>query len=155
VVPNTVPSVGFGLGTTINTGGGNDQVSVQGTTGTLFLNPGVKSSVRVGPNLDAIQGHIQINPLTNGVSLKVDDSAAASPHTYSIPASTILRSGAATITTLGSLSAVTLDVDSGGSSVDVSSSSAGTTTTVNGAPGAQDFFFVEASTNAIRGPVTF
>src|SRR5207244_7604484 len=48
VVQNTIPSVGFGTGTTIAMSGGDDQIDVSRTTGPLSVYPGGHGVVTVG-----------------------------------------------------------------------------------------------------------
>lgn len=107
-VRDTMPSNGFGGGTTISTGGGDDPIYIHRTTGSLFINAGGFSFIEVFPSLDAIQGTIQINAgaqATNFVTLSLEDTATTTPQQLDINAAgtgfaSFQRSGSAFISVI-------------------------------------------------------
>jgi hypothetical protein len=92
-------------------------------------------------------------------SLTFNDLATTTRENYSLTTDHLSRVEATGVTedmapvSFSGFEAITLNVGSGGSSVAVYGSAAGCTVTVNGQAGSQDEFAVNASTNAILGPI--
>jgi hypothetical protein len=94
-----------GVTTTINTGAGNDNVTIDGTTGRLDLNvqdgTGVGNQISVGSstvNLDYINGPINITGVAGAESdLTVNDSASTTSHQFVVDRDFVQRGGRARI----------------------------------------------------------
>jgi hypothetical protein len=154
-----------GLMTTIQTGLGKDMVTVDGTTGALDLNTEAgNDDVFVGNasvGLNRIQGAVSISGGGGKDTLTFNDQSTTTRENYTLSADQLSRIEAtgsvadmAPITFAG-FQAITLNVSSGGSATSVVGSAAGSTVTVNGNPGSEDQFAVDASLNALLGPVIF
>jgi PKD domain len=102
---NDTASSGASASTVINSGGGNDTVTIRATTGLLTVNAGDGNDVvKIGSithNLNGIQGAVTVNGQAGTDTLNIDDQGSLTPHVYTQTATTLSRSGAATITFSG------------------------------------------------------
>jgi hypothetical protein len=112
--------------TTVKSGGSNTVSIGGGSLGSLL------SSVNLNSDPD---------------TLIVDDSATTTPQSYTVTASSVLRTGAAPIYYTG-LASLTVDGGSGGNSITVKNTAAGTNTLVNSGNGV-DVVWVEATTGRL------
>jgi hypothetical protein len=97
----TVADTFLGVTTTLNSAG-SDKVNVQATTGSLQVNTGAgNDTVTVGSvanTLDGIQGAVTVNRQGRTDTLNINDQGSTTPHTYTQTATTLSRDGVATIT---------------------------------------------------------
>jgi hypothetical protein len=126
---------------TIAGGTGGDTINVRRTIAALpvTVNGGDQDDTinigSVGNSLDTIQGAVTVNgDGSGGDALNFNDQGDADPHTYTINATTLSRSGAAVVT-YGSVEVVTVNGGSGGNTVNVRSTAAGTSVIVNSGTG--------------------
>jgi RTX calcium-binding nonapeptide repeat (4 copies) len=154
-----------GLTTSVDTGIGGDMVTVDGTTGALDLNTqGGNDNVFVGSTnggLGRIQGAVVLPGAGGHDTLTFNDQLTTTPENFTLTVDQLTRVAADGLTddmapiSFTSFETIALNVGSGGSAAAVTGSSAGSTVTVNSNPGGQNEFAVDASTNAILGPVIF
>ena len=141
--------------TDIGAGNGRDVVNVRATSGPLIVNlHNSGNTVNVGSttnSLGAIQGAITLNGPGQDGTLRVNDQGTATARTYTLGASTITRSGVATIT-YSNFPNVILNGGSGANTYTVTGTSASTflstgsgTTTVNVQATAQELVVANSS----------
>jgi ELWxxDGT repeat protein len=121
--PINVTGTAAGTAVTVNGGGGNDTINVGN-----------------GNTLDGIQGALTVNGQAGTNRLNVNDQSAAGAQTYTLSATTLVRSGAAAIT-YGTLTSLVLSAGSGGDAFVVSATPSIPATLIGG-----------AGTNSLIGP---
>jgi Ca2+-binding RTX toxin-like protein len=138
---------------TVNAGPGDDTVNV-GRTRIVGGFP-----VQVVTTLDGIQGALTVNGGDGSDKINLNDTGTSAAESYSITATTVARSGAATIT-YGTDEALTLSAGKFGDSFRVFGTAAGTTTTINAGAGSDTFTLGSASVldlfptlGGIQGPL--
>jgi hypothetical protein len=156
-----------GLTTKVFTGGGPDNVTIDGTTGALVLDvqgaaQGL-NSVTVGSpivGLNNIRGPVTLTGQGGSDQLTFNDRGTTTLQNYTLTANQLTRLDGNSVANMAPISfagfpAIALNVSTGGSTTSVIGSAAGSTVIVNGNLGSQDQFAVDASQNAILGPVIF
>jgi hypothetical protein len=154
-----------GVTTTVKTGAGTDMVTVDGTTGTLALNlQGGDDNVFIGSangGLGRIQGAVISAGGSGNNALTFNDQLTTTVENFTLTVNQLTRVAADGFTddmapiSFASFKSITLNVGSGVSAATVTGSSAGSTVTVNGYAGTPVDFGVDASADAILGPVIF
>jgi hypothetical protein len=132
------------LGTTAAT-----PVTLDTGTGTATVNVGNSAN-----SLDLIQGALTVQGQGGSDLLNVNDSGAGTAHTYTVSVASIARNGMATIAFAGIQNIALSGGPITGNLFVVSSTAAGTTTTVTCSPSAFDEFVVEdnaGTMNSIQG----
>jgi hypothetical protein len=122
-----------GTATTVNAGAGNDTITVGDASNTLA----------------GIQGALTINGQAGTNSLTINDQGTSTGKTYTFTASTLARTGAATIT-YGTVQSLTLNAAAGGNTINVQGTVSATPTTVNGGSG-NDTINVGSTSNTLSG----
>jgi hypothetical protein len=158
--------------TTLNTGGGNDVVNVEETTGPLTVNLGNgANNVNVSPgaqNLDNIHGAVSVNGQGSGSSVTVNDQGNGAGQVYTLISTALARSGAGTIM-YGGIQALTVNGSSGGDTVQVINTALSTPVALNGGAGGMALYASDAdntwtvtaqntgtlTSSVIAGTVTF
>lgn len=137
------PNIAVGLTSMmINGGAANDVINIRRTIVALpvTVNGGSGNDIvnvgSAGNSLDTIQGAVNANGDSSitGDTLNLNDQGDTDPHTYTINAATLLRSGAATIT-YGTFEDVTVNGGSGGNTVNVRGTPLGTSVVANSGTG--------------------
>lgn len=134
--PNVVlvDSTALGVVTGVHTGGGDDQITVAGTS----------------TNLDSSLGTLTIDGNTGADTITFDDRGNPFGDAYLMTATTLARFGfgGATFTA----ETVTLRASQLGNAITLSGSAASTTTTLEG-NGGDDVITIQTGANAVAGPV--
>src|SRR5262249_45882917 len=147
IVLDTVPD----FLTDLNSGGGDDTISVTRTTGDLSITASGSSAITVGnatTSLDAIQGAIRIFQVGfNSVTLGLTAFAAPTRQTLNVEGTalghTSHRAGAApTAASFPPIANFNFRGGAGGTTVFVYATPAGTTSNFVGQPGAWDTFAI-------------
>ncbi len=149
---------GGGLSTGIVTGDGNDQVTVDGTTGALVLNVQKGNNlINIGSgnaSLDAIQGPITLTGSRGNNAVHIDDrlTKASRSLTHTITALSYTRTGAAPIYYLDQVSSFELLAGSAADTINVqgrpATSKGIADFTIDGGPG-NDIFNIGNAANQI------
>jgi hypothetical protein len=147
-------------------GAGGNNINIAGTIAGMstILHTGTGSNTVTagGPanSLDAIQGPVTLDG--QGVDqVAFNDQGTTTKEGYSLAVDQLTRTEATGVAadmapiSFAGFAAITLNIGSGGSAAAVYGSLAGSTVTVNGNPGGPNQFAVDASTDAIQGPVIF
>jgi hypothetical protein len=155
-----------GAAATVLAGSGNDVFNVQATQAdtplTLKMGGG-DDIVNVGSadnTLGALLGPLTLSGQGGVDQLTFNDQGTTTRENYTLAADQLTRVEATGVAddmapiSFASFKVITLNVTSGGSSAAVIGNLAGTTVTVNGNAGSPDDFAIDASSNAILGPVT-
>jgi hypothetical protein len=133
------------------------QSTPTGTTTTLNCGPGDDTIAigNAGNTLDGIQGLLTVNGQAGNNSLTFNDQGNPAAQSYSLSASTLSRSGMATITFLN-VQTVTLNGGNGGNTIGVLSTASGVTTTVNAGNGNNALSVGDGGStlDGIQGPLT-
>ncbi len=133
-VANTPISSTVLLTTTLNSGAGNDTVTVLATTGLLTVNTqGGADTVNAGDTtsrLDGIQGTLTVNGQGGAAVLNVNDQGAFAIPNYTVTAGAVTRTGAAEID-YSSLASLVLNTGFAGNTTDVQDTAIGTPVTIN------------------------
>src|SRR5260370_15356259 len=132
--------------TSLNSGGGNDIVSVQATSGLTMMDDGAgNNTVNVGSTapatggrLDTIQGRLTV---TGGgpTTLNVDDTGSSAAKTGTLTPTALIGLGmVAGGITYSSLAALNIKLGSGGNVLAINDINPATTTTVDGGSSTND-----------------
>lgn len=152
---------------TLKGGSGQDTYDVDGTlagTATTLIGGAAKNTFNISPaahDLGTIQGPVAIKGGSSGDTLNIDDQADTAAVTYPLQtsgtsASTLVRTGAATISYNASVKTVVLNGGTGNDVYNVDGTLAGVATTINGGP-AKDTFNLsptDQNLNSIQGAIT-
>jgi hypothetical protein len=125
---------------TVNSRTGNNTINIERTVAgrpvTINLDSGT-DTVNLSPtaqNLSNLAGTVTVNGGSGTGTLVANDQGTSTARTYTLTSSTLVRSGAATIT-YNNLAGVTVNTSNGSDTVTVQSTSAVTAVTVNGGTG--------------------
>jgi hypothetical protein len=140
----------------VDTGTAADTINVRGTAVPTDLTPGPgNDTINVGTGaLDSIQGELTVNGDGNDTMTVLDNGLShpsVGPYTYTIKDHSVSRSPATTITYSG-LAALNVFGSGDGNSFLVEGTTAGTSTTVVGGKGV-DQFTVSLTGDYLKGPV--
>jgi hypothetical protein len=166
---NTIDLTDDSSNTTINTKGGTNAIAIQGTHAATAVNNSAATDTiaagslapQTGGVLDNLYGPLSV---TGGVpsgptALSLDDSASVAAKSVVVTAGTVSGLSPAAIT-YGSLSSLAIGLGSGGDTVDIQSTAAGTATTITSGAGHDSFSVAPAvrtpggSPAALAGPLS-